>query len=168
MVIYNILHLEVCWMYDIQLFVWTFPLRSAGQYKDVASPWPPPRTEEELSQIQVTLSHKRAHNHSDHQQRCSCQGSQRTSDEQWNKSEGPHEFAEHVIVANAVKAEICCVRYTRLELVVFVEFKTIFQTQLFYFRWNTGWSQRLCAPDDYSTKHTQKYFKQFQSLTMIT
>jgi hypothetical protein len=26
----------------------------------------------------------------------------------------------------------------------------------------------LCAPDDYSTKKTQKYFKQFQSLTMIT
>jgi hypothetical protein len=26
----------------------------------------------------------------------------------------------------------------------------------------------LCAPDDYSTKNTQKYFKQFQSLTMIT
>jgi hypothetical protein len=26
----------------------------------------------------------------------------------------------------------------------------------------------LCALDDYSTKNTQKYFKQFQSLTMIT
>jgi hypothetical protein len=31
-----------------------------------------------------------------------------------------------------------------------------------------GWSKRLCTPDDYSTKYTQKYFKQFQSLTMIT
>jgi hypothetical protein len=26
----------------------------------------------------------------------------------------------------------------------------------------------LCAPDNYSTKDSQKYFKQFQSLTMIT
>jgi hypothetical protein len=26
----------------------------------------------------------------------------------------------------------------------------------------------LCAPDGYSTKNTQNYFKQFQSLTMIT
>jgi hypothetical protein len=26
----------------------------------------------------------------------------------------------------------------------------------------------LGAPDDYSTKNTQKYFKQFQSLTVIT
>jgi hypothetical protein len=32
----------------------------------------------------------------------------------------------------------------------------------------TGRSKSLCAPDDYSTKNTQKYFKQFQSLTMIT
>jgi hypothetical protein len=32
----------------------------------------------------------------------------------------------------------------------------------------TGWSKSLCAPDDYSTKNTQRYFKQFQSLTMIT
>jgi hypothetical protein len=32
----------------------------------------------------------------------------------------------------------------------------------------TGWSKRLCAPDDYSTKNTQKYFIPFQSLTMIT
>jgi hypothetical protein len=32
----------------------------------------------------------------------------------------------------------------------------------------TGRSKILCAPDDYSTKNTQKYFKQFQSLTMIT
>jgi hypothetical protein len=31
-----------------------------------------------------------------------------------------------------------------------------------------GRSKSLCAPDDYSTKNTQKYFKQFQSLTMIT
>jgi hypothetical protein len=31
-----------------------------------------------------------------------------------------------------------------------------------------GLSKSLCAPDDYSTKNTQKYFKQFQSLTMIT
>jgi hypothetical protein len=29
-------------------------------------------------------------------------------------------------------------------------------------------SKSLCAPDDYSTKNTQKYFKQFQSFTMIT
>jgi hypothetical protein len=28
--------------------------------------------------------------------------------------------------------------------------------------------KRLCAPDDYSTKNPQIYFKQFQSLTMIT
>jgi hypothetical protein len=33
---------------------------------------------------------------------------------------------------------------------------------------STGWSKSLCAPDDYSTKNTQKYFKQFQSFTMIT
>jgi hypothetical protein len=32
----------------------------------------------------------------------------------------------------------------------------------------TVWSKSLCSPDDYSTKNTQKYFKQFQSLTMIT
>jgi hypothetical protein len=32
----------------------------------------------------------------------------------------------------------------------------------------TGWSKSLCAPDDYSTKNTKKYFKQFQSLTMVT
>jgi hypothetical protein len=32
----------------------------------------------------------------------------------------------------------------------------------------TGWSKRLYAPEDYGTKNTQKYFKQFQSLTMIT
>jgi hypothetical protein len=32
----------------------------------------------------------------------------------------------------------------------------------------TEWSKSLCAPDDYSTKNMQKYFKQFQSLTMIT
>jgi hypothetical protein len=41
---------------------------------------------------------------------------------------------------------------------------------LFYRRFhstrNTGWSKNLCAPDDYS-KNTQKYFKQFQTLTMI-
>jgi hypothetical protein len=38
--------------------------------------------------------------------------------------------------------------------------------------WNmirsTGWSKSLCTSDDYSTKHKQKYFKQFQLLTMIT
>jgi hypothetical protein len=28
----------------------------------------------------------------------------------------------------------------------------------------TRWSKTLCAPDDYSTKNTQKYFKHFQSL----
>jgi hypothetical protein len=28
--------------------------------------------------------------------------------------------------------------------------------------------QKVYAPDDYSTKNTQKYFKQFQSLTIIT
>jgi hypothetical protein len=28
--------------------------------------------------------------------------------------------------------------------------------------------QKVSAPDDYSTKNTQKYFKQFQSLTMVT
>jgi hypothetical protein len=33
---------------------------------------------------------------------------------------------------------------------------------------NTGWSKRLCTPANYSTKNMQKYFKQFQSLTMIT
>jgi hypothetical protein len=33
---------------------------------------------------------------------------------------------------------------------------------------NTGWSKSLCAPDDYSTKNTQNYFKQFKSLTMTT
>jgi hypothetical protein len=33
---------------------------------------------------------------------------------------------------------------------------------------NTRWSESLCKPDDYSTKNTQKYFKQFQSLTTIT
>jgi hypothetical protein len=32
----------------------------------------------------------------------------------------------------------------------------------------TGWSKSTRAPDDYSTKNTQKYFKQFQSLVMIT
>jgi hypothetical protein len=32
----------------------------------------------------------------------------------------------------------------------------------------TGWSKRLCAPDDYGTKNTKKYFKHFQPLTMIT
>jgi hypothetical protein len=32
----------------------------------------------------------------------------------------------------------------------------------------TGWSRSLCAPDDNSTKNTQKYFKQFQSLTTVT
>jgi hypothetical protein len=32
----------------------------------------------------------------------------------------------------------------------------------------TGWSKSLCAPDDYSKKNTQKCFKQFQSLIMIT
>jgi hypothetical protein len=32
----------------------------------------------------------------------------------------------------------------------------------------TWWPKWLCAPDDYSTKNTQKYFKQFKSLTMIT
>jgi hypothetical protein len=32
----------------------------------------------------------------------------------------------------------------------------------------TSWSKSLCAPDVYSAKNTQKYFKQFQSLTMIT
>jgi hypothetical protein len=32
----------------------------------------------------------------------------------------------------------------------------------------TVWSKSLCAPDDYSTKNTQKCFKQFQSLIMIT
>jgi hypothetical protein len=31
-----------------------------------------------------------------------------------------------------------------------------------------GDQKSLCAPGDYSTKDTQKYFKQFQSLTMIT
>jgi hypothetical protein len=35
-------------------------------------------------------------------------------------------------------------------------------------KWNVEWSKTLCAPDDYSTKNTQKYVKQFQSLTMIT
>jgi hypothetical protein len=29
-------------------------------------------------------------------------------------------------------------------------------------------NKSLCAPDDYSTKNTQKHFKQFQSLTMKT
>jgi hypothetical protein len=28
--------------------------------------------------------------------------------------------------------------------------------------------QKVCALDDHSTRNTQKYFKQFQSLTMIT
>jgi hypothetical protein len=32
----------------------------------------------------------------------------------------------------------------------------------------TEQSKILSAPDDYSTKNTQKYFKQFQSLNMIT
>jgi hypothetical protein len=32
----------------------------------------------------------------------------------------------------------------------------------------TGWTKSLCAPDDYSTKTSKKYFKLFQSLTMIT
>jgi hypothetical protein len=35
-------------------------------------------------------------------------------------------------------------------------------------REDTGWSKILCASDDYRTKNTQKYFKQFQSLTMTT
>jgi hypothetical protein len=38
----------------------------------------------------------------------------------------------------------------------------------FLFSLYTGWSKSLCVPDNYSTKNTQKYFKQFQSLTMIT
>jgi hypothetical protein len=38
----------------------------------------------------------------------------------------------------------------------------------FLFSHCTVWSKSLCAPDDYSTKNTQKYFKQFQSLIMIT
>jgi hypothetical protein len=33
---------------------------------------------------------------------------------------------------------------------------------------HTGWSKNLRTLDDYSTRNTQKYFKQFQSLTMIT
>jgi hypothetical protein len=33
---------------------------------------------------------------------------------------------------------------------------------------HTGWSKGFCASDDYSIKNPQKYFKQFQSLTMIT
>jgi hypothetical protein len=33
---------------------------------------------------------------------------------------------------------------------------------------STGRSKSLCAPDDYSIKNKQKYFKEFQSLTMIT
>jgi hypothetical protein len=37
--------------------------------------------------------------------------------------------------------------------------------RLWYY--NTGWSKSLYAPDDYSTKNMQKYFKHFQSLTMI-
>jgi hypothetical protein len=92
-------------MFDIQLFVWTFLLPSTGQYKDAVSPCSPRRTEEELSQIQATLRHKSAHNHSAHQQLCSCQCSQRESDEQWNKKKGPHEFSESVMVATAVKAK---------------------------------------------------------------
>jgi hypothetical protein len=32
----------------------------------------------------------------------------------------------------------------------------------------TWWSKSRSVPDDYSTKNTQKYFKHFQSLTMIT
>jgi hypothetical protein len=40
--------------------------------------------------------------------------------------------------------------------------------QIFYNKnVHTGWSKSLCAPDDYSTKNMQKYFKQFQALTMI-
>jgi hypothetical protein len=31
----------------------------------------------------------------------------------------------------------------------------------------TRWSKTLCTPADYSTKNTQIYFKQFQSLTMV-
>jgi hypothetical protein len=31
----------------------------------------------------------------------------------------------------------------------------------------TGRSKSLCAPDDYSTKNTQKYFKQFQSIRNV-
>jgi hypothetical protein len=34
--------------------------------------------------------------------------------------------------------------------------------------YSTWQSKRVCAPDDYSTKNTQNYFKQFQALTMIT
>jgi hypothetical protein len=33
---------------------------------------------------------------------------------------------------------------------------------------NTAWSKSLCASDYYSTNNTEKYFKQFQSLSMIT
>jgi hypothetical protein len=33
---------------------------------------------------------------------------------------------------------------------------------------NTVWSKSLCAPDYYSANNTQKYFKQFQPLSMIT
>jgi hypothetical protein len=33
---------------------------------------------------------------------------------------------------------------------------------------NTGCSKSLCTPDDYITKNKRNYFKQFQSLIMIT
>jgi hypothetical protein len=32
----------------------------------------------------------------------------------------------------------------------------------------TEWSKSLCEPDDCSIKNTRKYFKTFQSLTVIT
>jgi hypothetical protein len=44
----------------------------------------------------------------------------------------------------------------------------IFANMLYHKKHYTRLSKSLCAPDDYCTKkNTQKYFKQFQSLTMI-
>ena len=43
----------------------------------------------------------------------------------------------------------------RLTMVFFFNFSLQFRN--YYVSLCTGWSKRLCAPDDYSTKNTQKY-----------
>jgi hypothetical protein len=65
-------------------------------------------------------------------------------------------------------------RYTCIASLVYIRFISVFKNDLNCWRseycvlhstiWCcTEWSKNLCAPDDYSAKNTQKYFKQFQS-----
>jgi hypothetical protein len=64
------------------------------------------------------------------------------------------------------KAKLLDVNFCSVTQQILPSFKPYIPDNVRY----TGWSKCLCAPDDYSTKkkNKQKYFIQFQSLTMIT